>query len=459
MVAPVTPQEWLPVLAKRLDDRRPRVERLRSYANGNAPVPNGSKNLRAAWESFQRRARTNFGALIVESVAERIQCTGVTVGEASADDDRAREIWNRNRLDVVLGDAIRDALTAGIGYVAVGQMDGEAVITSEPPEVMIAATDPLRPWMARAALKVWRDLDHEKDFAYVWANGERQKFERPMYDPVYTGRRKRLNTGAFGSWEPVADGVEQFDGDVPVFVFENYESLGEFETHTDLLDRINGMLLDRLVTVAMQAFRQRALKGPLPATDSEGNQVDYAALFAPGPGALWNLPDGVDIWESQESAQSIQQMLAAVKDDVKDLAAVTRTPVAVLVPDSANQSAEGAAFAREGLVFKAKDRISRMKPSVDALLARALQVENADFDGRVKTLWAPPEHVSLAEKYDAAVKAQAAGVPWRTVMLDILGFTADDVDRMQAERASDQLTVQALLTERSDAQVAERAVA
>ena len=152
-------------------------------------------------------------------------------------------------------------------------------------------------------------------------------------------------------------------------------------------------------------------------------------------------------------------MLAAVKDDVKDLAAVTRTPVAVLVPDSANQSAEGAAFAREGLVFKAKDRIARMKPSVDALLARALRVENADFEGRVKTLWAPPEHVSLAEKYDAAVKAQAAGVPWRTIMLDILGFTADDVDRMQAERASDQLTVQALLTERADAQVPARAVA
>lgn len=452
MVAPVTPQEWLPVLAKRLDDRRPRVERLRSYANGNAPVPNGSKNLKAAWESFQRRARTNFGALIVESVAERISCTGVVVGDAQADDERAREIWLRNRLDVVLGDAIRDALTAGIGYVAVGEDDGRAVITSEPPEVMIAATDPLRPWMARAALKVWRDLDYEKDFAYVWANGERLKFERPMYDPVYTGKRKRLNTGAFGSWEPVLDSIESYSGDVPVFVFENYESLGEFETHTDLLDRINGMLLDRLVTVAMQAFRQRAIKGPLAPTDSEGNTIDYAALFAPGPGALWNLPEGVDIWESQESAQSIQQMLAAVKDDVKDLAAVTRTPVAVLVPDSANQSAEGAAFAREGLVFKAKDRIARLRPSVDALIERALLVENADFTGRVKTLWAPPEHVSLAEKYDAAVKAQAAGVSWRTIMLDILGFTADDVDRMQAERASDQLTVQALLTERADAQ-------
>jgi hypothetical protein len=427
------------------------VERLRSYANGNAPVPNGSKNLKAAWESFQRRARTNFGALIVESVAERISCTGVVVGDAQADDERAREIWLRNRLDVVLGDAIRDALTAGIGYVAVGEDNGRAVITSEPPEVMIAATDPLRPWMARAALKVWRDLDYEKDFAYVWADGQRQKFERPMYNPVYTGKRKRLNTGAFGSWEPV-DGVESYMGDVPVFVFENYESLGEFETHTDLLDRINGMLLDRLVTVAMQAFRQRAIKGPLAPTDSEGNNIDYAALFAPGPGALWNLPEGVDIWESQESAQSIQQMLAAVKDDVKDLAAVTRTPVAVLVPDSANQSAEGAAFAREGLVFKAKDRIARLRPSVDALIERALLVENADFTGRVKTLWAPPEHVSLAEKYDAAVKAQAAGVSWRTIMLDILGFTADDVDRMQAERASDQLTVQALLTERADAQ-------
>jgi hypothetical protein len=47
----------------------------------------------------------------------------------------------------------------------------------------------------------------------------------------------------------------------------------------------------------------------------------------------------------------------AIRDDVQDLAAVTRTPLFYLTPDAANGSAEGASLAREGLVFKTEDRI------------------------------------------------------------------------------------------------------
>jgi hypothetical protein len=59
----------------------------------------------------------------------------------------------------------------------------------------------------------------------------------------------------------------------------------------------------------------------------------------------------------------------------------------------------------------------------------------------MEIIWADPERHSLAERYDAAVKAQAAGVPWRTVMQDVLQFSPQfspqQVDRMEAERAAD----------------------
>ena len=446
MVAPVTPEEWLTVLANRLDDRRTRITTLRSYVTGNAPLPEMGRNVKAAWERFQAKSRSNYGELVVESTAERLVCQGVRIGTVDQDDDRARTVWKRNRMDVVTGDAIRDFLTCGVGYLAVGVgVDGLAVVTSEPPEFMIAATDPLQPWVSRAALKIWRDVDMEQDYAYLWFDGVRVKFERSIFDDVENGSRTpRVRTTATGGWNLAENAVEEYSGAVPVFVLENHAARGEFESHTDLIDRINLGILQRLVTIAMQAFRQRAVKGHLPDVDEANNKIDYAAIFTPAPGALWELPDGVDIWESQESAQSIQQMLAAVKDDVKDLAAVTRTPVAVLVPDAANQSAEGAAFAREGLVFKAKDRLARLKPSIDAALERALRAEDAEFTDVVDTMWFPVEHVSLTERYAAAVQAQAAGVPWRTVMTDILGFPGEQVDRMEGERAQEQLTVGAL---------------
>jgi hypothetical protein len=447
MGAPVTPEDWLPVLTKRLDDRRPRIDRLRSYVNGEAPLPEAGANVRAAWQEFQAKARTNFGALVIDALSERIVVNGVMVGSSSSDDDRVRRIWRENRLDIAFADAIRDALTVSIGYMVLGRSAlGRPVITAEQPEFMYAATDPLRPWIARAAVKVWRDVDAEMDYAYVWANGEKVKYERPAWvTPEDTSNKPRLRTGAQYGWKLVEGSVEQYTGDVPVVVFENHDGMGEFEPHTDILDRINKGNLDRLVTMAMQAFRQRAVKGGLPAVDENQQPIDYAAVFTPSPGALWDLPAGIDLWESQESSQSILAMLQSNKDDIRDFAAVTRTPLAMLVPEGANQSAAGSEFAKEGLVMKAKDRIARFKPSLDELLERALRVEQPDFEDIVESAFADPTNVSTSEKYDAAVKAKSADVPFRTIMTRILGFTADEVDRMEVERAAEQVTIEALL--------------
>lgn len=435
--APKTPEEWLPILTARLDDRRPRVDLLRSYTNGNAPLPEGSTNVRPAWVAFQKKARTNFGALVVDALSERCIPNGIAVGSEKTDNDDARRIWRENRLDVAFADTLRDALTVSVGYMVAGKgADGRPVVTSELPEMTYAAVDPLQPWVARAAVKVWRDLDVDQDYAYVWVTGGRQRFYRDSYEEVQQDREiiRRLRQFASGGWELDEEGWEPYTGAPPVYIFENHDGLGEFEPHTDILDRINKGLLDRIVMMAMQAFRQRAVKGELPETDESGKTVDYAAIFAPAPGALWRIPDGSDIWESQESAQSIQAALNAEKDDIRDLAAVTRTPLPMLVPEGANQSGQGAEFAKEGLVMKARDRIARFKPSLNAVLERAMRIADPSFSESVDVGFADPTHVSTAEKYDAATKAQSVGIPFRTIAIDILGFSAEKVDAMELER-------------------------
>lgn len=438
MATPVTVDEWLPVLTKRLDDARPRIDLLRSYTNGDAPLPEGGQNIRAAWAAFQKKARTNLGELVVEAPAERIICNALTVSGSQGDNDEARRIWTENRMMVALGDTVRDMLTVGIGYMVVGAEGGRPVITSEKPEFMYAATDPLRPWIARAGLKVWRDVDAGMDFAFVWANGEKQKFMRDMYQQR---PRKQLLTKASGSWEKDGD-PEQYEGLPPIVVFENHDGTGEFEPHLDIIDRINKDTLDRLVTVAMQAFRQRYLEGGLPKTDESGAPIDYSAIFTPAPGALWDLPEGVTLKETQESAQSILAMLAAEKDDLRNLAAVTRTPLPMLVPEGQNQSAAGAEFSKEGLVMKSRDRIERVKPAAAEVMSRAMRIVNPDFDAVVEIGFADPTFVTFAEKHDANVKAKSGDVPWRTRMIDILGYSADVVDQMQVELEEERLAAQ-----------------
>lgn len=442
-----TPAEWLPILTRRLDADLPRVRLLRRYRDGDAPLPEMGANVRASWQRFQRESRTNWGYLIRESVADRIVPIGIQVN-GSTDSPEARQaqrIWRDNRMDVVFKEAVRYMLDYRIGYITAWADERRAIITADSPEFMYAAPNPLQPWRVRAAVKWWRDDDAEKDFAVVWVDGGWQLFSRPVY--VTPGSMKRLYRSTSDTWQEAGDFVDTASPP-PVVVLSNPDGVGEFETHLDLINRINRGILQRLVTTAMQAFRQRALRAKegtegLPDKDPEGNDIDWARVFEPAPGALWDLPPGIDIWESQQT--DIRPMLDASMTDIRQLAAVTRTPVSVLIPDAANQAAAGSEFAKEGLIFKTKDRLEVAKIAAAAALLKGLQVEGTIVDDTLEVLFEPPNMVSLAEKYDAGAKARAAGESWKSIARNILGYGPEQIAQDALDRAEEQLTTLALL--------------
>lgn len=446
----ITPAEWLPILTQRLDWDLPRIRHLRRYVDGDAPLPEMGANVRASWQKFQRESRTNWGYLIRESVADRIVPNGIQVAGSidSPNAKQAQRIWRDNRMDIVFKEAVRYMLDYRIGYLT-GWTDTEtrqAILTADSPENMYAAPDPLQPWRVRAALKWWRDEDAQKDFAVVWINGGWQLFSRSSYSNA--ARTRLLYRASSGTWNPEADFVAT-DSAPPVVVLRNPDGVGEFETHLDVINRINRGILQRLVTTAMQAYRQRALKAKegtsgLPDKDEQGNDIDWAKLFEPAPGALWDLPPGIDIWESQPT--DIRPMLDGSMHDIRHLAAVTRTPVSVLIPDSANQAAAGSEFAKEGLVFKTKDRLSVAKVGAEAALLIGLAIEGVDLSDTLEVLFEPPHAVSMAEKYDAAAKAKAAGESWKSISRNILGYSPQQIAQDDLDRAQEQLTAAAFLT-------------
>lgn len=459
MAVPTTPDEWLPVLAKRLDDRfvdrslsdgYPGFERLRKYAHGKPDLPEMGANLRASWEKFQRKARRDYGGLAVSSLADRCVWNGVRVGQAKESPalDAARRILRDNRADLQIAQAVRDMLETRWGYLAVGRDEqGRAVLTREVPEQFIAATDPLRPWKARAALKVWRDSDAGMDFALVWASGVRQAYARPSVMDGVLLRRIWASDGWSAASEP-----DVYEGDPPVVILTRPEHTDNLTTtvggavlepHMDLIDAIVLGKLNRLVITAMQAFRQRAIKTAintpgLPETDADGKQIDYEKEFSPAPGALWELPEGIDIWESQLA--DINGLIAGEVQDAKDFAVQTGVPVSMLIPDGANQTAEGASTAKERQIAQARAITRAISPALAVAVVYALRVENVDLEGEtVEILWVPPEHVSLTEKYTAAAQAKAAGRSRRGIMRDILGMTPDQIAEEERDLAAEQL--------------------
>jgi hypothetical protein len=55
----------------------------------------------------------------------------------------------------------------------------------------------------------------------------------------------------------------------------------------------------------------------------------------------------------------------------------------------------------------------------------------------MEVIWASPERFSLTSGYDAAQQGHRAGVPWRTVMSEVLQFSPQQIDRMESERTAD----------------------
>jgi hypothetical protein len=72
--------------------------------------------------------------------------------------------------------------------------------------------------------------------------------------------------------------------------------------------------------------------------------------------------------------------------------------------------------------------------------ALAIETGKSALVEGVESQWLPVERQSLAERADAATKAQ--DLPWRTRMTDIWQFSEDRVDQMETERAADALNAQ-----------------
>lgn len=440
---PRSPGWWLNRLIKKLGDEQERYNRLDTYYRGENGIPaHAHKSVRQAYRRLMSMSRTNFAELVVEPVRERMIPTGFRTGADGDElgDKGAWRIFQANALDADCSLVHRSSLALGLSHVIVGPVDpdiGAPVITPEDPREVVVETDPRFRRKVIAALKVFADDVDGVQYAYLYLPGAVIRAARPL--PT-AGMALAWNLSGF-EWDGPAQALPA--NVVPVVPFRNRDSLGggsvgEFEPHLPILDRINYTILNRLEIATLQAFRQRAVIGDLPDVDAEGNEIDYDGIFESGPDALWRLPAGAALWES--GGIDLGPVRSAIRDDIQDLAAVTRTPLFYLTPDAANGSAEGASLMREGLVFKTQDRIVQASESWEQVMSLAFRFagdEERANRADMEVLWASPERRSLSERADAASKAQ--DLPWRTRMSDIWQFSPQQIDRMESERAADAL--------------------
>lgn len=444
--SPGSPEWWLLRLGKRLADDNPRFSRLESYWAGNPPLPHGNERMRDAYRRLQRIARTNFGALVAESVLERLKVVGFRAGGKSNDiaDKQAWEWWQDNNLDADSSLVHRAAVTLGRAYVIVGPDPDNAtkpLVTVEDPRQVIHESSPTNRRQIVAALKTyWDDIEnaqiailYQEDAIYYFRS------ERAVKQTTEAARLWTANSWNFDTTISPAGSIENELGEVPVTPFINRPDmmgtgLGEFEDVIDILDRINTVILDRLVISAMQAYRQRWAKG-VSLTDENGNQADQ---FDPGADLLWLVEDA-DAEFGDFASTDLSPVIKAVEADVGHLGAVTRTPPHYLLAGIVNASGDALSVAETGLVSKTDERKIEYGESWERVYRQvAKQFKGPEVQSDAEVIWKDSQFRSLSERAAASVQLKTADVPWKTRMR-LLDFTPAEIERMEDERQEDAL--------------------
>jgi hypothetical protein len=213
---------------------------------------------------------------------------------------------------------------------------------------------------------------------------------------------------------------------VPVVELVNENGDAQFAPFVDHIDGIRKQVLDRMTIATIQAFKQRAFKG-LPKLDEQGNEIDYEGMFESAPGAVWDLPAATEIWESGQV--DMTGILAAIRDDVKDLYALSgtpgtsRAPTPPTLPPSPPAAARDEHLQRPGRRTVTSPRSSGRRADLPYLGdAKRAQVE------QIEVIWAPVECCRSTEKGSAVAQTKGV-VPIYLQLTDIMGYTPAQADR------------------------------
>lgn len=428
---------WVAKLDKALDARRPTIDRLNRYYEGDHPLPLVPERVGNAFQRWLKMSRSNWMGLVVEAVAERLAVQGIRYGRDQAADGEAWDgVWQANQLDTGSELVHLEALICGESYVTVEPgPDGPRVLPEHPSQVIVA-TDPAMPGVRRAAWKKWVD-DSEMVFATLYLPDRIVRLRSTVKVGALTGGSKVV-------WVPREETVVNPVGQVPVIPFSNRARLlapgrSEIADLLDSQDRINETLFMRVMATQYSSFRQRAASGlPL---DTDPNTGLPMMPFKPTMTDLWVSENPETRWH-EFSETSLGGYIEAVEADVQHIAAQSHTPPHYLLGKMANLSGDALKAVEAGLVSKVRRRMVHFGESWESMFRLAFLVQGDQAKAGVSNseiVWRNPEFRSDAALADATVKLHAEGLLPTEMAQEKIGMSPGEIERAGAFRAMDAL--------------------
>ena len=161
MAEPNTPEWWLRRLHQKMVARRPTIQHLASYYDGDHNLAYSSKRFRETFGRDLSPFADNWCGVVVDATEERLNVVGFRVDGGVKADEQAHAIWQDNDLDAQSQMAHTDALAHSASYATVWTRDDEGTpeITVDSAMNTIVECHPKIRRRRLAGLRCWTDPD------------------------------------------------------------------------------------------------------------------------------------------------------------------------------------------------------------------------------------------------------------------------------------------------------------
>lgn len=422
-------------LLRELEQRARKVKQLDAYYEGDAPFPAAvvQAKLTKAYSALMPMAAAPWGSVAIDSALDKLEPSGIDVGDADRSLRVWDEIWQANSLDAESKLAHSAALLHGRCFATVWPKGDDGVeITLDTAAQMVVEYREGSRYDRRAALRVWED--DGKRYATLYRPEATYKF-------VQDNKNGVLDTGDGVKWA-----TREEDGQWPLKnhlgKILNVElavnrrlkpgrfpyARGEFEHATGLLDRINLLTFLGLVVSLWMGFPLRGVVGEKILYDDDGEALAPFDAHADSIFQLEN-PDAkiVEYGHAERGNLSIFGELA-------QFAYITKTP-AHYIPIEGGISNVSADTIR-ALNMAENAKITGHKASLgegwETVVSLSHEVKFGEpLPAGAELKWKDHEPQSMAERADAFSKLLAGGLPWQVAAEEFLNFTPQMIRRAE----------------------------
>lgn len=416
-------------------DRRTRQHNINdAYYTGTCRIPKAiiDAELVTAYERLMPLSQAAWGSLVVDSVLDRLEVSGIKDTDDSAA-QKAWGLWQDNFMDSESKLAHNAALIDGRVFALVWPEDGTgpAEISLDDCTQMVVQYQEGSRRKRRRAMRRWID-DDEVPHAVLYLPDEIHHFSGP---------KQHSSDSTTVQWKHEPDKmVSNPLGVVPVVEIAVNRRLkpgtfpyavGEYENHLGVIDRINLLTFIGLVVAIWMGFPLRGVIGPKVLKDDNDNPI---APFESKPDSVVQIEGEGKVFQFEAA----DRKNLSIFPELSEFAMLTKTPRHYFPQDGGiSNVAADTVRAEEGALHA---KVTGHKASTGEGWEETLRLGGMMGEGdakfalssRAEMEWKDHEFRSMAERADAASKLKDI-LPPMAVAEYALNVSAETIRRWEAD--------------------------